>query len=256
MTTCAEGAVDAGTVTVQVLWAGQLVGATCPLNVATIWPLELKKLAPEMVTLCPADPLAGLNEEITGGPAGAMPTVVEVDVEVGEGDVGDVGVEAGVDAPLLRGWVDGVWDGTAVGRTGGAAVGDDGPEPPASEMIRATAAATTRTAAVATLPINHRSRPVRAGVPGGGGAPAASCGADGRVVARGGATFSATGRMSTRLVRAWVAGGRAAGDWAVGGETAGDSAVRGGAFGDCTVGGEPGGASSVGGEASGAWSSG
>ena len=39
-----------------------------------------------MVTLCPAEPLAGLNEEITGGPAGATGTVVEV--EVGGGDVG------------------------------------------------------------------------------------------------------------------------------------------------------------------------
>jgi hypothetical protein len=35
-TTCAEGAADGGTVTVQVFWAGQLVGATCPLNVASI----------------------------------------------------------------------------------------------------------------------------------------------------------------------------------------------------------------------------
>jgi hypothetical protein len=36
ITTWAEGAVDGGTVTVQVFWAGQLVGATCPLKVATI----------------------------------------------------------------------------------------------------------------------------------------------------------------------------------------------------------------------------
>jgi hypothetical protein len=35
-----------GTVTLQVFCAGQLVGATCPLNVATIWPEELKKLDP------------------------------------------------------------------------------------------------------------------------------------------------------------------------------------------------------------------
>jgi len=61
--------------------------------------LELKKLAPETVTLCPAEPLAGLNEEITGGPAGAADTVVVV--EVGGGDVvGDVAGEL-----PLRGWV-------------------------------------------------------------------------------------------------------------------------------------------------------
>jgi hypothetical protein len=34
--TCAEGAVDGGTVTVQVFWAGQRVVATCPLKVASI----------------------------------------------------------------------------------------------------------------------------------------------------------------------------------------------------------------------------
>ena len=34
--TWAEGEVDAGTVTLQVFWAGQLVGATWPLKVATI----------------------------------------------------------------------------------------------------------------------------------------------------------------------------------------------------------------------------
>ena len=36
ITTWAEDAVEGGTVTVQVFWAGQLVGATCPLKVATI----------------------------------------------------------------------------------------------------------------------------------------------------------------------------------------------------------------------------
>jgi hypothetical protein len=35
-----------GTVTVQVFGAGQLVDATWPLKVATIWPLELRKLDP------------------------------------------------------------------------------------------------------------------------------------------------------------------------------------------------------------------
>jgi hypothetical protein len=36
ITTCADGALDGGTVTVQVFCAGQLVGATWPLKVATI----------------------------------------------------------------------------------------------------------------------------------------------------------------------------------------------------------------------------
>ena len=45
--TCAEVGPDwGGTVTVQVFCAGQLVGATRPSNVATIWPLELRKFAP------------------------------------------------------------------------------------------------------------------------------------------------------------------------------------------------------------------
>ena len=59
ITTCAEGEVDDGTVTVQVFWAGQLVGATWPLKVATIWPLVLKKLAPATTIACPAEPLEG-----------------------------------------------------------------------------------------------------------------------------------------------------------------------------------------------------
>ena len=66
----------------------------------------LKKLAPDTVTLCPADPLAGLSAEITGGPAGATGTVVDVD---------GVGAEVlGVVAPPapLRGLVGGEWDGT------------------------------------------------------------------------------------------------------------------------------------------------
>lgn len=35
-----------GTVTVQVFCAGQLVGATSPLKVASIWPSELRKFDP------------------------------------------------------------------------------------------------------------------------------------------------------------------------------------------------------------------
>ncbi len=44
---CADGdPVIGGTVMVQVFWAGQVVGATSPLKVATICPSELRKLDP------------------------------------------------------------------------------------------------------------------------------------------------------------------------------------------------------------------
>ena len=117
-TTWAEGEVDAGTVTVQAFWPGQLVGATCPLNVATMCPSVLKKFAPEIVMLWPAEPLEGLNDEITGGPLGATATVVEVEV-VDE----DEGMEPAVPpGPPDRGLVEGEPVDAAVrgGRTGGA----------------------------------------------------------------------------------------------------------------------------------------
>ncbi len=41
-----DAPVIGGTVTVQVFWAGQLVGATSPLKVATICPSELRKFDP------------------------------------------------------------------------------------------------------------------------------------------------------------------------------------------------------------------
>ena len=77
---------DGGTVTVHVFCAGQLVGATWPLNIATIWPLELRKLAPTTCTLWPALPLDGVSELMTGGPPGdaAVGVVVEVFVDVPE----------------------------------------------------------------------------------------------------------------------------------------------------------------------------
>lgn len=68
-----------GTVTVHAFGAGQLVGATWPLKVATICPLELRKLDPATSMPCPALPLAGEREAITGGPAatgGAVDVVV------------------------------------------------------------------------------------------------------------------------------------------------------------------------------------
>ena len=85
----------------QVFCAGQLVGATWPLKVATILPLVLKKLAPATITLWPAEPLAGLNEEITGGPAGATATVVDVEV-VGEEVVVGVVVGGGTAPRVCR----------------------------------------------------------------------------------------------------------------------------------------------------------
>ena len=81
--TCAEvPPADGGTVMVHVFCAGQLVAATWPLKVATIWPLELRKLAPVTCTLCPALPLDGASELMTGGPPGAAGTGVVVDVVV------------------------------------------------------------------------------------------------------------------------------------------------------------------------------
>jgi hypothetical protein len=170
MTTWAVGDVDGGTVTVQVLWAGQLVGATCPLKVATICPLVLRKLDPAIVTLCPADPLEGLKDEITGGPLGATAAVVGVDVG---GEVGVVvdGVEEEVavrpPAPsrgLLDGW-----------RAGGAVAGADRVEEGGEdaglaikETSRAIAAAATRAPTAATERISQRLGPADGG---GGGRP-------------------------------------------------------------------------------------
>jgi len=58
------------------------------LNVATICPLELMKLAPATCMPCPAVPLDGVSEEITGAAPGVdgrvvvVVAVVEVEVEV------------------------------------------------------------------------------------------------------------------------------------------------------------------------------
>jgi len=53
------------------------------LNVATIWPSELMKLDPATCMPCPAVPLDGVSEEITGAAPGVDGTVVVVVVEVG-----------------------------------------------------------------------------------------------------------------------------------------------------------------------------
>jgi hypothetical protein len=140
-------------------------------------------LAPETITLWPAEPLAGLNEEITGGPAGATATVVDVEV-VG---VEVVGVVLGT-APL-PGCVDGERDGTVVVRIEVAAVEDDGAELLLNETINAMAAAPTRTATTATVPINQRSGRAGGGVsPDGAGCRVRSGGTGGRLSSRGGAT--------------------------------------------------------------------
>ncbi len=126
--TCAEEEVDAGTVTLQVFWAGQLVGATSPLNVATIWPLELRKLDPATTMACPAEPLAGESEEMTGGPPATAVGVVEV---VPLRPLVDVDV----DVPTTTG------------------EGGDGPV--FSDTTSALAAATTRAATTAMDPISQ-----------------------------------------------------------------------------------------------------
>jgi hypothetical protein len=195
-------------VTVQMFCAGQLVGATWPLKVATIWPLVLKKLAPDTITLSPAEPLAGLNEEITGGPAGATATVVDVEV-VGVEVVGVV-----VGAAPARGRVDGERAGTVVVRTEVAAVEDVGAELLVNETINAMAAAPTRTATTATLPINQRSgRAACLAAPDGAGGGVRSGGIGGRLFSRGGSVLtrlvaarppSGGGEALTRFVAGWA----------------------------------------------------
>ena len=142
----------------------------------------LKKLAPDTVTLCPGEPLAGLSAEITGGPAGATATVEGV-VVFGEEVVGD-------EVAPLRGCVDGAWEGTVVAGPEPAAVEDVGAELLLRDTINAMAAATTRAATVATVPINQRSGRLggAADPPGGAGGRVSRGGGGGRRVSWGGAT--------------------------------------------------------------------
>ena len=134
--TCADDRARSigGTVTVHVFCAGQLVGATWPLNVATIWPLELRKLAPTTWTLCPALPLDGVSELMTGGPPGRRRAGVVVEVFVVEPEV-----PPGCDDPCL--WPvpapAPAWVGGGRRRRAGACVG---PQAPVSETARAIAA--------------------------------------------------------------------------------------------------------------------
>jgi hypothetical protein len=100
--------------------------------------LLLRKFDPAMVTLCPAEPLEGLREEITGGPLGASAAVEDVVVEL------EVEAEGGFVAE------------------GGEAVGLA-----INETSSATAAATTRAPAAATERISQRLGPAAGGLPAG-----------------------------------------------------------------------------------------
>jgi hypothetical protein len=165
---------------VQVFWAGQLVGATCPLKVATICPFELRKLAPAIVTLCPAEPLEGLRDEITGGPLGATATVVDVDVELEVGVVAEDGAgEEGVVRLPVPAW--GLVDGWRAGAFVGAervAVGGDDAGPATNDTRRAIAAAATRAPTTATERISQRLGPLGGGLV--AGAPGCVTGIDTR----------------------------------------------------------------------------
>jgi hypothetical protein len=127
-------------------------------------------LEPMTVTLCPAEPLEGLNDEMTGGPPGATATVVVVEPEA----------EAGVvveDEPLVpcfppRGLVDGRRFGVVVACTARAAVEDGGPGLESSETRSATDPATTSAARTAAERISQRSCPARDGLSAQGGVSA------------------------------------------------------------------------------------
>ncbi len=86
VTEALDAPVSGGTVTVQLFCAGQLVGATWPLNVATIWPLGLRKLVPATSMPWPGAPVAGTSPEITGGPPGVGAAPATVDEVVGAED--------------------------------------------------------------------------------------------------------------------------------------------------------------------------
>lgn len=129
----------------------------------------LRKLAPAIVTVWPAEPLEGLKEEITGGPVGATAAVVEVEVGVVPED--GAGTEVAVRLPPpVPGLVDGWRAGAAVVGAERVAVGGEDAGPAINETSRAMAAAATRAPTAATEPISQRLGPVggglAAGVPG------------------------------------------------------------------------------------------
>jgi hypothetical protein len=106
-------------------------------------PSELKKLAPEMEMLCPAAPLDGVMESMTGGPPGVAASVVDVVV-----------LEA---APDGVGWWTGRWPPVPALGTVDADGAATGVPPSLRETIRATASTTTARAATATATTNQRS---------------------------------------------------------------------------------------------------
>ena len=132
--------------TVHTFCAGQLVGATSPLNDATIWPSELRKLAPATWIPAPAGALIGLNEEITGAPPGDAGGAV-VDVVAAE----EPGRWPAAGACGCSG--EPPWLGDATPDEGGAACCPLLPDDSAS----AIAPMTTRVAATATDTISHGS---------------------------------------------------------------------------------------------------
>jgi hypothetical protein len=138
----------------------------------------LKKLDPAIVTLCPADPLEGLTDEITGGPLGATAAVGGVDVEGEVGVVVDGGEEEVAVWPPApdRGLVNGWRAGAAV--VGAERVAEGGEEAglAINETSRAIPAATTRAPTAATERISQRLGPAGGGPP--AGAPGWVVGSD------------------------------------------------------------------------------
>ena len=142
-------------------------------------------MAPATTIACPADPLAGLSDEITGGPA-AEATVVEGVVEL---------VEDAPCPPPLRVVGDGRdGDEPVAGVPATVGEGEEGEELSVTETASAMAAATTRAAATATDPTSQRSdRRGGRSFPGRGGVPRSFAG--GR--ARGGGGAAGRGAAPT-----------------------------------------------------------
>ena len=153
MVTCADGEpVDVGTVTVQVFCAGQLVEATWPLNVATMWPFVLRKFEPATRTDSPAGPLEGSSAEITGAPPRASGGVVLVVVPFDDGDVAAGDPPPDVDG---CGWCElPAWLGVT---TEDVVAARGEPLPLASDTARPIAATTSSTATTATAAMSQRS---------------------------------------------------------------------------------------------------
>jgi hypothetical protein len=141
-----------------------------------MWPSVLRKFAPAMVMLWPAEPFEGLNDEITGGPFGATATVV--DVEVVDEDEGEV-VPAVRPRPPDRGPVECDPVGAAVVGAERVAFGAGADGPAITETSRAMAAAATRAATAATERVSQRSRPGEGGRPPGAPGRTAATGAVG-----------------------------------------------------------------------------